>query len=143
MRIISTTVFALFLSLNLIVNANAEESIEDRDAWLQNAVAMIESGRLFELQNNIKSTLGVGMEDDVEELMEPLMSVMEDHKAVYVDKINHIELGQSFDQHVYAAYYGEREFLFYSFTFARLENGWQLFSLDFADSVDGLDAPSN
>jgi len=143
MKLIYTTLFALFVSLSLTASVSAEESIDDRDAWLADAVALIEAGELKTLESTLKTTLGVGMEEDVSELFEPLMTIMGDHKAIYVDKINHAEFGQSFDQHIYAAYYGEREFLFYSFTFARLENGWQLFSLDFADSLAGLDPVSN
>ena len=58
--------------------------------------------------------------------------------SILADKIDNIKSGQSFDQHIYAAYYGERKFVFYSFTFAKLENGWQLYAIDFADSLAGL-----
>jgi len=143
MRLISTAVMSLCLALSFITSVHAEQSIDNRDAWLEDAVAMIESGELSKLKSTLTSTLGLDMESDVETLMEPIMNVMGDHKAIYVDKISHVELGQSFDQHIYAAYYGEREFLFYSFNFARLENGWQLYSLDFADSLAGLDPSAN
>lgn len=78
------------------------------------------------------------MHRDVEDLLTPLRKALDDKAAIYVDKIDNIQSGQSFDQHIYAAYYGERQFVFYSFTFARLENGWQLYAIDFADSLAGL-----
>jgi len=98
---------------------------------------------MTDLEDTIKTTLGDTMHEDVEDLMAPLTNVMGDHKPLYVDKIVHEEMGTSFDQHIYAAYYGHREFLFYSFTFARLEDGWQLYSLDFADSLAGLNPITN
>jgi len=143
MRFITVALSTLFLCVSFTFSVSAEESIDNREAWLTDAVAMIESGDLAKLESSIKTTLGAGMEDDVGELMKPLMTLMGEHKAIYVDKLSNDKLGQSFDQHVYAAYYGEREFIFYSFTFARLENGWQLYSLDFADNLAGLDPVSN
>jgi len=83
------------------------------------------------------------MHQDVDDLLGPLQNAMDDHKAIYIDKINRVEMGNTFDQHIYAAYYGEREFVFYAFTFARLENGWQLLAIDFADQLDALSPAGN
>ena len=139
MKFISTLAITLLMGVGLATNAAAEEKIENRQAWLSQAVAMIQSGELEGLEDKMKSTLGDTMQSDVDGLMDPLMNVMEDHKPIYVDKVSHDTMGQTFDQHIYAAYYGHREFVFYAFTFAKLENGWQLYSLDFADSLGGLD----
>jgi len=139
MKFISTLIISGLMGLSLVGSATAEESIADRQAWLTKAVAMIEAGEITKLEDTIKSTLGETMHQDVEVLMDPLENVMADHKPIYVDKIVHDEMGESFDQHIFAAYYGEREFLFYAFTFARLENGWQLYSLDFADNLGAID----
>jgi len=139
MKIITKAAITAIMSLGLVTNAAAEGSVENRQAWLTNAVTQIEAGKFNELENKVKITLGDGMHEDVDDLMDPLTNLMEDHKPLYVDKIAHETMGQTFDQHIYAAYYGHREFVFYAFTFARLENGWQLYSLDFADSLGGLD----
>ena len=143
MKFITTFAATVLLSFNLAACAAAEGAIADRETWLADAVAQIESGDMTDLEDTIKATLGDTMHEDVEDLMAPLTNVMGDHKPLYVDKIVHEEMGTSFDQHIYAAYYGHREFLFYSFTFARLEDGWQLYSLDFADSLAGLNPITN
>jgi len=119
---ISTLALTAFMGLTLACSsADAEDSIADRETWLSNASAMIASGELIDLEAKIKTTLGDGMETDVEELMAPLNDVMADHKPIYVDKIIHTEMGQTFDQH----------------------NGWQLYSLDFADNLSGLSVITN
>jgi len=138
MKVLTTLVISFIMGFSLLATANAEESIEDREAWLAQAVMQIEAGQIDKLEATVKTTLGDSMHEDVETLLGPLQNVMADHKPIYVDKISHNEMGQTFDQHIYAAYYGERDFLFYAFTFARLENGWQLYSLDFADELAGL-----
>lgn len=139
MKYISTTLITAVLTLSFATNAAAEQSIENRTVWLEKAVSMIKSGNLTTLEETVKTTLGSEMSEDVSTLMTPLTTLMADHEPIYVDKISHDQMGQSFDQHVFAAYYGNREFLFYSFTFARLESGWQLYALDFADSLSGLE----
>ena len=128
----------VLMGVSFATSAFAEESIADREAWLAKAVTQIEAGEINKLETTVKTTLGESMHDDVETLLGPLQNVMADHKPIYVDKIVHEKMGQTFDQHIYAAYYGEHDFLFYAFTFARLENGWQLYSLDFADELSGL-----
>ena len=138
MKYMSTIAASVLMSVSLATSAFAEESIADREAWLAKAVTQIEAGEINKLETTVKTTLGESMHDDVETLLGPLQNVMADHKPIYVDKIVHEKMGQTFDQHIYAAYYGERDFLFYAFTFARLENGWQLYSLDFADELSGL-----
>ncbi|MDC0434801.1 hypothetical protein OAM69_04070 [bacterium] len=134
--------FAILLSF-IACGTYAAQDIDDRDAWLKDATDLIEAGRIDGLEDKVKTTLGENMHEDVTSLLAPLNEVMADHKAVYIDKIDHQELGQSFDQHVYAVYYGDREFVFYSFTFARLENGWQLYALDYADNLSALNQPVN
>ena len=124
--------------------AHAEEgNIENKDTWLKHATTLIQTADFEALEESCKETLGVAMHEDVEDLLGPLKNAMTDHKALYIDKVNRIELGKTFDQHIYAAYYGERQFVFYSFTFARLENGWQLYAIDYADSLDGLNPATN
>ena len=138
MKYMSTIAATVLMGVSFATSAFAEESIADREAWLAKAVTQIEAGEINKLETTVKTTLGESMHDDVETLLGPLQNVMADHKPIYVDKIVHEKMGQTFDQHIYAAYYGERDFLFYAFTFARLENGWQLYSLDFADELSGL-----
>ena len=138
MKFITSAIAIIFLAFSFTTAAAAERSIENRTVWLDNAASMIKAGDFDGLERICKDTLGATMHDDVEDLLKPLQTAMVDHEAIYIDKIDHIQSGQTFDQHIYAAYYGERQFVFYSFTFARLENGWQLYSIDFADSLVGL-----
>ena len=142
MKTFTTLSFAILLSF-ITCGTYAAQDIDDRDAWLKDATDLIEAGRIDSLEEKVKTTLGEDMHEDVTSLLAPLNEVMADHEAVYIDKIDHQELGQSFDQHVYAVYYGDREFVFYSFTFARLENGWQLYALDYADNLSALNQPVN
>ena len=142
MKTFTTLSFAILLSF-ITCGTYAAQDIDDRDAWLKDATDLIEAGRIDSLEDKVKTTLGEDMHEDVTSLLAPLNEVMADHEAVYIDKIDHQELGQSFDQHVYAVYYGDREFVFYSFTFARLENGWQLYALDYADNLSALNQPVN
>ena len=133
------TVFLTFsFTTAATAQISAERSVENRTEWLASATSMIESGDFDGLEASCKRTLGAFMHRDVEDLLTPLRKALDDKEALYVDKIDNIKSGQSFDQHIYAAYYGERQFVFYSFTFARLENGWQLYAIDFADSLAGL-----
>lgn len=130
------------MSLATVTSAVAEQSVNDRSAWLEETATIIKAGRIDDLEKKIKVTLGSNMHEDVARLITPLSKVMAGHKAIYVDKISRSQLGQSFDQHVYAAYYSKRDFVFYSFTFARLEKGWQLYALDYADNLNDLDQPT-
>ena len=142
MRILTSVMATVFLTFSFTTAAtaqiSAERSVENRTEWLASATSMIESGDFDGLEASCKRTLGAFMHRDVEDLLTPLRKALDDKEALYVDKIDNIKSGQSFDQHIYAAYYGERQFVFYSFTFARLENGWQLYAIDFADSLAGL-----
>ena len=146
MRFITSAIAIIFLTFSFTTSAaaqvNAEGSVENRTVWLENATSMIESGDFEGLEASCKRTLGSFMHRDVEDLLTPLRKALDNKKAIYVDKVEHIESGRTFDQHIYAAYYGERQFVFYSFTFARLENGWQLYAIDFADSLAGLNPAS-
>ena len=141
MKTLLSLSFVTLLSLITSGVFAAGQDIDNREAWLKEATEMIQAGEVDSLEEKIKVTLGEAMHEDVSALLDPLTEVMAGHKAIYVDKIDHQELGQSFDQHVYAVYYGEREFVFYSFTFARLENGWQLYALDYADNLGALSQP--
>lgn len=147
MRFITSAITIIFLAFYFTTSAvaqiSAEGSVENRAVWLENATSMIESGDFEGLEASCKRTLGSFMHKDVEDLLTPLRNALNDKKAIYVDKVHHIESGKTFDQHIYAAYYGERQFVFYSFTFARLENGWQLYAIDFADSLAGLNPALN
>ena len=151
MKFITSAIAITFLAFTISTPATAqissnispERSVENRTEWLANAVSKIESGDFEGLEESCKRTLGSFMHKDVEDLLTPLRNALNDKKAIYVDKIQHIESGKTFDQHIYAAYYGERQFVFYSFTFARLENGWQLYAIDFADSLAGLNPALN
>ena len=146
MKFITSAIAITFLAFSLTAPAtaqistqiSAEGSIENRTEWLDNATSMIKAGDFEGLEASCKTILGSFMHKDVEDLLTPLKKALDGQKAIYVDKIEHIESGQTFDQHIYAAYYGQRQFVFYSFTFARLENGWQLYAIDFADSLAGL-----
>lgn len=146
MKFITTAIAITFLTFSFTAAAtaqtstliSAERSVENRTEWLASATSMIDSGDFEGLEASCKNTLGSHMHRDVEDLLTPLRKALDDKKAIYVDKVQHIESGKTFDQHIYAAYYGERQFVFYSFTFARLENGWQLYAIDFADSLAGL-----
>lgn len=40
-----------------------------------------------------------------------------------------------FGQHIFVAYYDEREILYFAFNFASIKNGWQLDSFDFGHAV--------
>ena len=142
MKLLSTLTIAFFLGFGGLAFAE-EGSISSKDAWLETATSLIQEADFETLAEKCKETLGASMHEDVEELLGPLQDAMQDHKALYIDKINRVELGQTFDQHIYAAYYGEREFVFYAFTFARLENGWQLLAIDFADRLDALSPAAN
>ena len=142
MKLVSTLTIAFFLGFGGLAFAE-EGSISSKDAWLETATSLIQEADFETLAEKCKETLGASMHEDVEELLGPLQEAMKDHKALYIDKINRVELGQTFDQHIYAAYYGEREFVFYAFTFARLENGWQLLAIDFADRLDALSPATN
>ena len=142
MKLLSTLTIAFFLGFGGLAFAE-EGSISSKDAWLETATSLIQEADFETLAEKCKETLGASMHEDVEELLGPLQDAMQDHKALYIDKINRVELGQTFDQHIYAAYYGEREFVFYAFTFARLENGWQLLAIDFSDSLSGLSPATN
>lgn len=146
MRILTSAIAITFLAFSFTTTATAQVStqisaegrVENRTEWLASAASMIEAGDFEGLEASCKTTLGSFMHRDVEDLLTPLRKALDDKAAIYVDKIDNIQSGQSFDQHIYAAYYGERQFVFYSFTFARLENGWQLYAIDFADSLAGL-----
>lgn len=142
MKLLSSLTIALFLGFGGLAYAE-EGSIPSKDAWLETATSLIQEADFETLAKKCKETLGASMHEDVEELLGPLQTAMNDHKALYIDKINRVELGNTFDQHIYAAYYGEREFVFYAFTFARLENGWQLLAIDFSDSLNGLSPAVN
>jgi len=137
MKLLTTLAVAATLSFGGLAHAE-EGSIPNKDTWLASATSLIKAADFETLEEKCKETLGASMHQDVEDLLEPLQNAMQDHKAIYIDKINRVEMGNTFDQHIYAAYYGEREFVFYAFTFARLENGWQLLAFDFADQLDGL-----
>ena len=140
---LSFVTFLSFTTSGAFSGAFAAQDIDDRDAWLKDATELIAAGRIDGLEEKVKTTLGDEMHEDVSALLAPLDEVMSGHEAIYVDKIEHQELGQSFDQHIYAVYYGDREFVFYSFTFARLEKGWQLYALDYADNLSALGQPVN
>jgi len=142
MKLLSSLTIAFFLGFSGLAQAE-EGSIPSKDAWLETATSLIQDADFETLEEKCKETLGASMHQDVEDLLDPLQNAMQDHKAIYIDKINHVEMGNTFDQHIYAAYYGEREFVFYAFTFARLENGWQLLAIDFADSLGGLSPAVN
>lgn len=142
MKFLYSLIVMFFLGFGSLAYAE-EGHIDNKDAWLQHATTLIKSADFEALEESCKKTLGATMHQDVEDLLEPLQNVMADHEALYVDKVNRIELGRTFDQHIYAAYYGHRQFVFYSFTFARLENGWQLYAIDFADSLEGLNPAVN
>ena len=142
MKLLTSLTIAFFLGFGSFAHAE-EGSIPSKDAWLETATSLIQSADFETLEENCKKTLGASMHQDVEDLLGPLKNAMKDNKALYIDKINRVELGNTFDQHIYAAYYGEREFVFYAFTFARLENGWQLLAIDFADRLDALSPAAN
>lgn len=143
MRVIFAVAITL-LSFGLHANSETiERSIENRDLWLEQATSLIQQGDFDTLERSCKATLGEAMHRDVEELLNPLRAALNDRGAIYIDKIDRVEMGRTFDQHVYAAYYGQREFIFYSFIFAKLENGWQLYSIDYADSLEGLSPSVN
>jgi len=137
MKLLSSLTIAAAISFCGLAHAE-EGSIPSKEAWLTSAASLIQAAEFEALENKVKKTLGTSMHDDVDALLDPLQNAMQDHKAIYIDKISQTEMGNTFDQHIYAAYYGEREFVFYSFTFARLENGWQLLAMDFADQLEGL-----
>lgn len=139
MRFIFSAIAIVFLTFSFTsASADEEGSVQNRTVWLDNAASMIKVGDFKGLEAACKTTLGSFMHRDVEDLLTPLRKALDDKEAIYVDKIDQIKSGQTFDQHIYAAYYGERQFVFYSFTFARLENGWQLYAIDFSDSFAGL-----
>ena len=142
MKLLSSLTIAFVLGFGGLAQAE-EGSIPSKDDWLATATSLIKAADFETLEANCKETLGASMHQDVEDLLGPLQEAMQDHKAIYIDKINRVELGNTFDQHIYAAYYGEREFVFYSFTFARLENGWQLLAIDFADELAALSPAAN
>lgn len=142
MKLLSSLIIMFFLGFGSLTHAE-EGFVENKDVWLTHATNLIKTADFDALEASCKETLGASMHRDVEDLLKPLQNAMADRKAIYIDKINRIELGQTFDQHIYAAYYGEREFVFYGFTFARLENGWQLYAIDFSDRLDGLNPPAN
>ena len=136
--------FILSVSLGFGGFAHAEErSIPDRDIWLEEAAKLIKAGDFDELEARSKETLGPSMHEDVVELLRPLKLAMKDQEALYIDKISNVKMGETFDNHIYAAYYGNREFLFYTVTFAKLENGWQLWAFDYAETLEGLDPGVN
>ena len=103
MKFMSTLAITLVMSVGLVFNAAAEGSIENRQAWLTKAVAQIQAGKFNELEHKVKTTLGDTMHEDVDDLKNPLTNVMKDHKPLYVDKVAHETMGQTFDQHIYAA----------------------------------------
>jgi len=142
MKLLSTLTIAAVLGFGGLAHAE-EGSISSRDDWLSTATSLIKDADFETLAEKCKKTLGTSMHQDVDDLLGPLQNAMDDHKAIYIDKINRVEMGNTFDQHIYAAYYGEREFVFYAFTFARLENGWQLLAIDFADQLDALSPAGN
>jgi len=142
MKFTTQLIIGALLGFVLSTSAVAELSIQDRDAWLTKATSLVEAGNIDGIDALLKETLGPEMEKEVEELCGPLHKQLSGRKALYTDKIDHVETGRTFDQHIYAAYYGQREFVFFSFTFARLENGWQLYALDYADSLDRLIPPT-
>lgn len=131
-RLLASAALSLMLAAPA---ALADTAVTDRDAWLSSAVEKIETGDLAALQSQINDTLGPTMQGEVNVLITPLRQQLDDQAALYVDKIDHAEMGTSFDQHLFAAYYGDRDFIFYTFTFARLEDGWHLYAMDYADTL--------
>ncbi|MEM9009796.1 MAG: hypothetical protein AAGE18_01110 [Pseudomonadota bacterium] len=113
--------------------ALADEPIADREAWLASAVEAIETGQLTSLQEQLDGTLGPEMHDDVMLTVMPLKQALGEEPALYVDHLETEMLGESFETHQYAAYYGERSFVFYTFTFARLDDGWHIYDLTYTD----------
>ena len=86
--------FAILLSF-ITCGTYAAQDINDRDAWLKDATDLIEAGRIDSLEDKVKTTLGEDMHEDVTSLLAPLNEVMADHKAVYIDKIDHQELDRA------------------------------------------------
>lgn len=114
----------------------AADPIDDRQAWLDQALGAIEAGNLDQLQAQLDETLGDDMHGDVMLAVTPLKQAMGDHAAEYVDLLETKALGESFEMHTYAAYYGDREFMFYSFVFAKMDGGWHIYGLDYNDELE-------
>lgn len=132
---------AMTAMLGLLMTAGASfaaEPIADREVWLSDAIASIKAGDLGDLQAQLDATLGETMHEDVMLVVTPLKQAMGEEGAVYVDLLDSRQIGTSFEVYSYAAYYGDREFVFYSFQFARLEDGWNLVGLEYADELEDI-----
>jgi len=67
MKFTTTLAITAIMSLSLVSNASAEGKIDNKQAWLTNAVAQIQAGKFSELETKVKTTLGDTMHEDVDD----------------------------------------------------------------------------
>ena len=137
MKFVLTAIITLFIGITLATDASAQVSIDDQQAWLTKVVTQIKSGDLANLENTIKTSLDDTKHENIDALSDLFTTVMTNRKPYHVTKLDEAiiiddeNMWLAFGHQVYAAYYSEREIVFFAFNFATHENGWQLDSFDY------------
>ncbi len=134
------TVFAALFALALVVvtgaSASAGKPVANPEKWVAETMDILKTGDMEAFQQRFTDILGEEMVTEVTATVSPFVLAMDDAKAVYVDRLDVEKLGTSFETYTYAIYLGNREFLFASITFARVEEGMSPIAFSF-DEVLG------
>ena len=119
---------AAIFSPTITVSAQSEAAgiVSDANKLLD----LVKSGQFDLLSKTIQGKMNA-QPGAIQKQVDPMKRMVGNSKPIYYDLIHESDYGKTFKNMKYAVYYGNRRFIYYSFYYARLEKGWELFDFSF------------